>query len=363
MTELGRSLTYMVETLKARKRWSMEKTMDYIAGKLSVSRDALYKWRKGTYKPHYEVLGSLVEIGVQEAGMNRIWAERVLYQGKHPDRRAILQRLFPNRSTSVRHNLPRRPYRELIGRNNEIAEIKKSLAPEARDWLMPIEGIGGVGKSALALEIGWHFVEEYISLPSSRRFDAVIWASAKQEELVAAKEIDFIDPMLENLSDVYRIIADVLEWPNILKVPYQEQHREVEKALNQAGRTLIILDNLETVEDKKVFSFLRRLPHAAKAIATMRYNENMPYPIRLRNLDEAASKQLIRQACEAHNLSFTEAQIGHLQKYTLGIPLAIMIAVGLMSMEGTNVDKTLKTLSAPGGKLLDFIYRQVVELL
>lgn len=307
-------------------------------------------------------VGRLVEIGLTEAGMNCTWAERVLYQARHPDREGILRRLCLHVETPVHHNLPRRPYIRLVGRQKELAEVMRRLAPESRHWLVPIEGIGGVGKSALAMEVGWGFVEGHARLPPSRRFDAVIWVSAKREVLTAAG-IEAHHPTLTNLDDIYQAIAEVLDHPVILRASRQDQPREVDRALRRSGRVLLILDNLETVDDRQVLGFLRDLPPPTKAVATMRFHENMPYPIRLKELDQTAARELADQECTSRNISLSDEKMGRLLQYTRGLPLAIWWAVGLMGMEGYGVEATLHHLREPRGDLLRFVFDQAAARL
>lgn len=76
----------------------------------------------------------MVEIGVAKAGMERNWAERVLRLGEYPDRMTILDHLFGQLTSNVRHNLPRRPFVRLVGREEELNEVKRPLMPSASNW-------------------------------------------------------------------------------------------------------------------------------------------------------------------------------------------------------------------------------------
>src|SRR4051812_19549875 len=40
-----------------------------------------------------------------------------------------------------------------VGRQKEIARCQEALLPDDRDWGIVIDGIGGIGKTALALEV------------------------------------------------------------------------------------------------------------------------------------------------------------------------------------------------------------------
>jgi hypothetical protein len=53
-------------------------------------------------------------------------------------------------------SLPRRPY--FVGRDEEIKAILQSLQPNSRTFIIGIEGIGGVGKSALAIEVSYRCI-------------------------------------------------------------------------------------------------------------------------------------------------------------------------------------------------------------
>ena len=75
----------------------------------------------------------------------------------------------------IPNNLPRRES-VFIGRKQELSRLLEYLSPENRDYRCAITGVGGVGKSALALEAAWRCVEQ-------KKFDAVIWFSAKKEFL------------------------------------------------------------------------------------------------------------------------------------------------------------------------------------
>src|SRR5262245_7477820 len=53
-----------------------------------------------------------------------------------------------------RHNLPPRYYERFIGRQQELDEVRRLLLPhpQSRVYVVTIDGIGGIGKTALALE-------------------------------------------------------------------------------------------------------------------------------------------------------------------------------------------------------------------
>src|SRR5687768_8228019 len=66
-----------------------------------------------------------------------------------------------------RHNLPPRDYEQFVGRQKELADVRRLLQPypKSRYHLVTIDGIGGIGKSALALETAYAFRDTHAALP------------------------------------------------------------------------------------------------------------------------------------------------------------------------------------------------------
>ncbi len=148
------------------------------------------------------------------------------------------------------HNLPPRDYERFVGRQKELADVRRLLLPypKSRYHLVTIDGIGGIGKSALALEAAYSYCDGYAALPETERFGAIVWVSAKRSYLTA-------DGILERrqafrtIDDLYAAIAQVLDFPAITRARAEEQRAIVEQVLGEQ-RTLLILDNLETVDDE-----------------------------------------------------------------------------------------------------------------
>ncbi len=169
------------------------------------------------------------------------------------------------------HNLPQPTYTQFVGRDEELAWLRQRLSPADQVWQIAITGIGGVGKSALALAIAHEYRQRYDELPPEERFEAIVWVSAKEEVLTAfgREPADVPEQVLHTLEDVYTAIAHVLEREDITRAQPDEQNALVKNALKRQ-RTLLIMDNLESVKDDRIKAFLRNLPHGTKAIITSR---------------------------------------------------------------------------------------------
>ena len=101
-------------------------------------------------------------------------------------------------------------------------------------------------------------------LAPDERFEAIIWSSAKRT-LLTAGGIQQRAQSFTTLADLYREIATVLEQPITLQADADGRRGLIERALT-AQRTLLIVDNLETVDDEELLSFLREIPDPTKVI-------------------------------------------------------------------------------------------------
>ena len=117
------------------------------------------------------------------------------------------------------HNLPSPTYSQFIGREQELTWLRQCSSPADRAWQVAIIGIGGVGKSSLALAIAHEYRQRYDDLPPDERFEAIVWTSAKEEVLTAygRERADVPEQVLHTLEDVYTAIARVLEREDITR--------------------------------------------------------------------------------------------------------------------------------------------------
>jgi len=102
-------------------------------------------------------------------------------------------------------SLPRRPY--FVGREDELKTALQSLQPNSRTFIIGIEGIGGVGKTALATEVSHRCIEDEL-------FVSVIWISAK-ESVLTLHGVEPVIPEAKSLSDILITIGTSLGNPTI----------------------------------------------------------------------------------------------------------------------------------------------------
>lgn len=260
----------------------------------------------------------------------------------------------------VYHNLPRPDYEVFVGREQEKAAIIERLSPKKQMYVISIDGVGGVGKSALALDVAYHFLNNAPTLPPEERFEAIVWTSAKQTVLTTDGIISRPQAqVLRCLDGIYTAISVTLGREDIRRARPEEQALLVSAALSER-RTLLIIDNLETIDDDTIMDFLHELPYPTKAIVTTRHRINVAYPVRLTGLPEADALALIRHECEEKGVTLNEEEAQELFRRTGGLPLAIGWSIGLMGFNYP-VKSVLARLGSPKSDIIKFSFQTSVD--
>ncbi len=258
-----------------------------------------------------------------------------------------------------RHNLPQRPYTHFVGREAELHKLMQLMLPypRSRHFLVTLDGIGGVGKSALALELAYHYRDSSSTLSPEERFEAIVWVSAKRT-LLTASGIQHRQQTFTTLTDLIREIAIVLELPSIMQVDPEQRRALVEYAL-ASKRTLLIVDNLETVDDEEVLTFLRELPDPTKAIVTTRHRIDIAYDIPLTGMPHTDALALIELEAQRKKVEVSADATEDIYRRTGGIPLAIVWSIALMSL-GYGVESVLRRLGSGHSDIARFCFAESI---
>ncbi|WP_243146937.1 NB-ARC domain-containing protein [Scytonema sp. UIC 10036] len=256
----------------------------------------------------------------------------------------------------VYQNLPAREYTAFVGRIQEITRLLELLDFQHPAHLISVDGIGGVGKTTLVVEVAYRCLEasnnEYLvkSLPT---FEAIVFTSAKQNYLTSIG----ILPRLtreRTLRDICREIARVLDLSEITSLPLEEQFNPLREKLSQT-RTLLIVDNLETIEDQQeVLSFLYDLPPTVKVIITTR-EQALFVPIRLGCLPQEHGLHLIQHQAKEKGINLSAKEQEQLFSGVSGIPAAIIYAVGQIAT-GYLLEDVLAQIKEPLGDVARFCF-------
>jgi tetratricopeptide (TPR) repeat protein len=272
---------------------------------------------------------------------------------------ARLAQMEGRHATKLPDNLLRRPD-IFVGRKDEIARCLTALAPEERGWGATIDGIGGIGKTALALEVA-HMARE------RGQFDAYLFASAKTSWLTP-EGVRQETLSLSSLDAFVREFARFLGETDVAQMADATERRRALLDALRGRRALLIWDNLETLtvdERDLIAEFLRKLPAPNKAIVTSRHRTGeSALTIRLNRLAEKEALALmdelgrryarlageLRRATDNTRRAIYEAAGGN--------PLAINWTLGLVAQKGYSLTDALAHLqdAARSNDLYGFLF-------
>ncbi len=217
---------------------------------------------------------------------------------------------------------PRRPF---FGRATELDTIANYLRPDHVGWGVVLDGPGGIGKTALALEAAYRAPAEHYPLK--------LFVTAKSRRLDPDGPRHLHDNRFEDFHALLTAIGLGLGRDDIQKTPQANQPELIRLAL-ASQRALLVLDNLESLskeERRRVYDLLEFLPPACKAIVTSRRrDETAARTLRLDRLDFSASQQLLAGLGELWLpvARLTEAEQQRLYAETGGNPLLLTWTAG-----------------------------------
>lgn len=155
----------------------------------------------------------------------------------------------------------RRPF---FGRTKELQRLADYLLPEDRSWGVVLDGPGGMGKTALALEAAHRAPAEHYPLK--------LWITAKGRELTPEGERRLADHRVESFNALLDEIGAALGREDVPRATPEDRPRLVMHALAQ-HKALLVLDNLESFtkqERARLFELLDKLPTNCRALVTSR---------------------------------------------------------------------------------------------
>ncbi|MEA5466365.1 tetratricopeptide repeat protein [Leptothoe sp. PORK10 BA2] len=259
-----------------------------------------------------------------------------------------------------RQNLPPQT-NEFVGRESELKRLMEILSESHAAHIVTIDGIGGVGKTALVIEAAYRCLEashdeSILNIPI---FKAVIFTSAKESYLLPTG----ITPRIgteRTLRDIYRAISITLDDPTITQATPEDQLERVQRCLSKQ-HVLLIVDNLETIENKdSIIGFLYDLPRTVKSVITTREQTVIHAPIRLDCLLKIDSLKLIQQQLTEKSVVLTEAEQEQLYTLTSGIPAVILYAIGRLACSDS-LETVLEDLSSATGEVARFCFEKSFE--
>ncbi|MCX4973704.1 NB-ARC domain-containing protein [Streptomyces sp. NBC_00620] len=196
------------------------------------------------------------------------------------------------RSDRILHNLPLSEYDEtgLIGRAEDCKKIVSHLV-KRRESMLTITGEGGIGKTATALEVAYSLVDDVES-----PYECILWVSLKTERLTASGVVGIVNS-IRDLTGAARKLGQAFD------TDFRGGVNELAEAL-EGIETLLIIDNLETVDGEEVIALYERLPDSVNYLFTSRVGVGQfERRIPLGPLKEKDASSLFRQFARSRDVS------------------------------------------------------------
>lgn len=217
----------------------------------------------------------------------------------------------------VLHTLPPPDYDEtgLLGRQREIARLKKLLLRTDRDPVITLVGQGGVGKTALAVEALYELVND-----ADCPYEAVLWTSLKTEELTG-----------EGVRQISSTVTSVLELPQDLVDQLDERGEATWEWVGEALAgvpTLLVIDNVESADANEIIDIYDSLPGTTSLLLTSRVGlGQLERRVEVGPLSDSDGEKLLRLYARRrgadHWASLDASRVARVSRRLRNVPLAL----------------------------------------
>jgi len=244
----------------------------------------------------------------------------------------------------------------LFGVAENLTVLRKALLDTDKAWVIGVDGIGGIGKTSLALAA----ILDHAILT---RFDDVVWVSARQSQWHPVYGIvNATHPALTYASLVSRVLEQLIGAQATAVMSPREQAARM-RFLLQEKPILVVVDNLETATDQEaLLPNLAGLANPSKFLLTSRYSLREAATVYTFSLDElplADALDLLRYELQNRNLlalaAAPSAELAQTHDVTGGNPLAIKLVAGQLSL--FPLQRVLTDLRQARGEKIDKFYR------
>ena len=256
-------------------------------------------------------------------------------------------------------NIPDERYYPLPGRERDLDQLLQVLKDPQNRPIIVIDGLGGMGKTALAVELARRARQQEL-------FEGVVGDSAKQEVLMGGEIVQVREAALGFDSLLDSIARQLGRW-EIPTLKATEKYAAMTHLLRQ-HRYLIFVDNLETAENANgLVANLQGFLSGSRAIVTSRkkIHHDPVHPFSLQGLEVEDSLFFMRADAELREvrqiLEAPKERLIEIHEITGGAPLAIKLVVAQARF--LDLAPILRELRRAGSNLYTFIFRHSWEQL
>jgi hypothetical protein len=253
-------------------------------------------------------------------------------------------------------------YAHLIAIQSYLEKLSEALNQAEGAFMVSLEGLGGMGKTALA--------RAFVADPATEKtWNRILWVSARQELLSTQGTIQPLSGNAATLDDVTARLADQLGVSHLASKSMPQRLEGLQAALNMEP-TLVVVDNLESVEDHQhLIPALAQLGGKSRFLITSRLTlRQFPYVfcIPLSELNIEHAYQLISSETKRLGKKEIVDQDSFAQLYELvgGLPLALkLVAAQLMIRPLDQILAGFRQAKAGMENLYRYLYWETWQLI
>ncbi len=250
------------------------------------------------------------------------------------------------------YHLLDRGFESFVGRVELRQKLLDAIRGDPRIWIINVHGPGGVGKSAL---VNWATYEIY----RIREFEAILQLTAKETILTDSGIARYGRSLysLENLLDHILILFQ----EDVSKDLSAKQALAYE--LLSAWKALIVLDNMETVSDGRVLTFVQGLPMSSRSrfVLTSRQKTGgweLALPVtEMMPAEILEFVQLKSRELDA-NFPIDNVTVAKVTEVSGGLPLATQWIIGQYK-KTKRLDLALDSMKSKDSPVLEFSFRNI----
>lgn len=262
------------------------------------------------------------------------------------------------KASSIPNNIPIPDYEYeggFVGREEDIKKVSTLLEGD-RYPVVTVAGAGGVGKTALVQRVIQRILEKSI-----KKFDGVVWVSAKETKL-SYLGIEDIEPTIKTFEQLLDTISDVLGF-GALADSAEKKEVDVETIFDLHSCILIVIDNLETIADERIINFIIEAHPKRKVLITSRRGlGQVEIRHELKQLKEKEAVYLFRQIARDKGLEgLAKLDNAVIESYVRKVscyPLAIKWMIGQVA-KAKDIHFVIDSINEKTSDISRFCFEQI----
>lgn len=278
-------------------------------------------------------------------------------------RQAEMESPPPTKNRLLSRHLPPPDYIKLFGIEETLDLLLQVLTTPEGPKFVSLEGLGGIGKTALAQAVAWRMAEK-------GTVNGIPWISARHEWLSHQGVIQKLADPVQSVDDIIARLTIQLGQEQLAGLPTTAKLERLQALLTNEPH-LVVIDNLESMKDvEALIPALYPLAGATRFLLTSRttlrnFQFIQVFPIN--ELSQENSQALLESELKrrGRNQKIPQKDMHALYETIGGHPLALKLASAQMgSLPVDHILKGLREAHQKGPEsLYTYIYRQTWQLL